>query len=74
MERSMTPNFAHPAEWQQMTGLARTACARIFRDGGNPADALRAFGLPDADAPRDWSVAVDRIAASFATRTQRVAA
>ena len=65
----MNPHFSnatqYPAQWQQNLGLARQACARIFRDGGTPAEALRVFGLPAADAPRDWSVVVDRIAASL---------
>ena len=41
---------------------ARQACARIFRDGGKPADALAAFGLMCHESTVDWSVVVDRIA------------
>lgn len=59
------PPFSNPVQWQQNVGLARAACARIFRDGGVPGDALRAFHLNDSDAPTDWSVAVDRIAAAL---------
>lgn len=62
---STAPQFANPVQWQQNVGLARAACARIFRDGGAPADALRVFHLDGRDAPSDWSVVVDRIAASL---------
>lgn len=60
-----TPQFSNPVQWQQNVGLARTACARIFRDGGSPTDALKVFGLDAVQAPNDWSVVVDRIAASL---------
>lgn len=55
------PAHANVVEWQQSLGLARQACARIFRDGGTASDALKVFGLePAADA--DWSRAVEAIA------------
>jgi len=56
----MIPRHVNPVQWQQAQGYARQACARIFRDGGSPAEACRAFGLEGAAA--DWAVAVDRIA------------
>ena len=64
-----------PAQWHQSIGLARQACARIFRDGGKPADALRTFGLTlGQSAPTDWSKAVCLIADSLcAPRLQRAA-
>ena len=40
----MSPSYINPVQWQQSVGYARQACARIFRDGGNPAEAVRAFG------------------------------
>lgn len=61
-----------PAEWHQSIGVARQACARIFRDGGRPADAIRAFGL-SADAG-DWSKAVTLIAQSLCGSAMRRAA
>lgn len=69
------PNTANvnPVEWHQSQGLARQACARIFRDGGRPADALQAFGL-DADPNIDWSRAVERIALAIARPGMRSAA
>jgi hypothetical protein len=69
----MSPHHVNSVQWQQAIGYARQVCARIFRDGGNPAEACRAFGLA-ADAAADWSVAVDRIALSLCAPTLRKAA
>ena len=46
----MSPRYINPVQWQQSIGYARQACARLFRDGSTPADALAAFGLPGAEA------------------------
>lgn len=70
----MFPRHINSMQWQQSIGYARQACARIFRDGGSPADALAAFGLRPADAAADWSVAVDRIAQLLCAPPQRKAA
>jgi hypothetical protein len=69
-----TPHNVNPVEWQQNVGYARLACARIFRDGGSPADALSAFGLATSAAGVDWSQAVDRIAASLSVGARKRAA
>jgi hypothetical protein len=61
-----------PAQWHQAIGVARQACARIFRDGGRPADAVRAFGL-SAEAD-DWARAVAIIAQSLCAAPLRRAA
>lgn len=62
----MTPNNVNPVQWTQSLGYSRQACARVFRDGGSPADALQAFGLDAADiAGGDWSRAVDIIASAL---------
>jgi len=64
-----------PAQWHQAMGVARQACARIFRDGGGPADALRAFGLPAARPKSgDWSKAVGLIAETLCRAPMRKAA
>lgn len=71
----MIPSHIDPAQWQQALGLARQACARIFRDGGSPSDALKAFGLASARASAvDWSKAVDRIAETLCQAPERRAA
>ncbi|MEZ5844534.1 MAG: hypothetical protein R3D27_12495 [Hyphomicrobiaceae bacterium] len=63
----MTRRHINPQQWQNNVGIARTACARIFRDGGRPADALAAFGLEPAEG-LDWSRAVDQIAAALSAQ------
>ena len=70
----MTPNNVNPVQWQQSVGYARSVCARVFRDGGQPADALAAFGFAAASAPADWSTVVDRIATQISKGQGRKAA
>ncbi len=70
----MTPNNVNPVQWQQTLGYARNICARVFRDGGKPADALAAFGIPTIDAPKDWATVVDRIAMQLSKTAVRKAA
>jgi hypothetical protein len=69
----MSPHHINSVQWQQAMGYARQACARIFRDGGGPAEACRAFGLAGEPAA-DWSIAVDRIAFALCAPTLRKAA
>ena len=69
----MSPHHVNPVQWQQATGYARQACARIFRDGGSAADACRAFGLAGEPAA-DWGIAVDRIALLLCAPVLRKAA
>ena len=68
----MLASNINPVQWNQAQGLSRQSCARIFRDGGSPADALKAFGLA-ATAPdkMDWSKAVDLIAEQLCMTTHR---
>ena len=56
------PLAISPVQWDQALGLARQSCARIFRDGGSPADAARAFGLSGAP---DWDHAISNIASAL---------
>ena len=70
----MTPNNVNPVQWQQSVGYARSVCARVFRDGGNPADAMAAFGLNADNAPTDWATVVDRIATQISKAPARKAA
>lgn len=67
----MTPNNVNPVQWQQSVGYARSVCARVFRDGGQPADALAAFGLDAAATSADWSIVVDRIATQISKAPAR---
>jgi hypothetical protein len=71
---TMVPRHINSVQWQQAIGYARQACARIFRDGGNPREALGAFGMGAAEPDLDWAIAVDRIAQTLCAPRQRKAA
>lgn len=66
----MSHDHINPLQWHQAVGYARQSCARIFRDGGAPADALAAFGIPATavEPLADWSKAVEVIADVLCTR------
>jgi hypothetical protein len=68
------PAHVNPAHWHQSVGYARAACARIFRDGGTPADAMSAFGIESGASVGDWSKAVERIAEILCAAPARKAA
>ncbi len=71
----MIPDHVNPVQWQQAQAVARQTCARFFRDGGSPRDALSAFGLStEATDGLDWSRAVDAIAQTLCTSPVRRAA
>lgn len=71
----MKPHHVLPLEWSEARGIARQACARIFRDGGKPVDALVMFGIPKSRAmAADWSNVVDRVAEHLCTMRSRRAA
>lgn len=71
----MSNDHIDPALWQQSLGLARQVCARIFRDGGKPEDALKAFGIATVDTrSTDWSKVVDLVAQSLSAAPARRAA
>jgi hypothetical protein len=71
----MTPEHINPLQWNNAVGVARQSCARIFRDGGVPADAVRAFEVHlDAEGRVDWSKAVDAIARVLCAAPSRRAA
>jgi hypothetical protein len=67
------PDYLSPIQWHQAVAVSRQECARIFRDGGAPKDALVAFGLSASDAP-NWDRAVDLIAAEICSRPVKRAA
>jgi hypothetical protein len=64
------PDTIDALHWHHAQGVARQACARVFRDGGQPADAVQAFGVAlgsDTAAAHklDWSRAVGLITESL---------
>lgn len=72
----MIPDHINPLQWHQAMGFARQSCARVFRDGGTPAEALKAFGIAVSleDAKLDWDKAVERVAEVLCAQPQRRAA
>lgn len=60
------PAHLNPIQWHQALSVSRQTCARVFRDGGRPEEALAAFGLAaHADEKLSWEKAVDLIAAEI---------
>jgi hypothetical protein len=61
-----TPAHLNPIQWHQALSVSRQTCARVFRDGGTPEEAIAALGLKaDADGKLSWEKAVDLIAAEI---------
>jgi hypothetical protein len=58
------PDYLSPIQWHQAVAVSREQCARIFRDGGAPTDALLAFGL-HGETGANWERVVDLIAAEL---------
>jgi len=67
------PDYLSPIQWHQAIAVSRQECARIFRDGGTPHDALAAFGL-SVDAEASWERVVDQIAAELCAHRMKRAA
>ncbi|MCL4766763.1 MAG: hypothetical protein KJZ80_11055 [Hyphomicrobiaceae bacterium] len=71
----MNRDHINPLQWHPAVGVARQVCARVFSDGGTPADAVIAFGLAAGDAQAmTWSKAVEVIAERLCLRDLRKAA
>ncbi|MCB1527293.1 MAG: hypothetical protein KDJ45_06295 [Hyphomicrobiaceae bacterium] len=73
----MIPEYINPLQWHEALGVARQSCARVFRDGGAPSDALEAFGIQKrnkADDELSWDRAVTMVAQAIcATPMHRAA-
>ncbi|ADJ25187.1 MAG: hypothetical protein J0H37_01855 [Hyphomicrobium denitrificans] len=67
------PDYLNPIQWHQAVAVSRQECARIFRDGGAPQDALKAFGLNAGDVAT-WERAVDLIATEICAHPMQRAA
>jgi len=71
----MSPRHVNPMQWHQAVGYARQSCARFFRDGGTPMDAVRAFDVcDDKRATNDWGKAVEVIAEVLCAQSVKRAA
>ena len=63
--QNQSPVNINAIEWAQANDRARHICARVFRDGGAPIDALTFHGVrSDCDA-HDWGKAVELLAEAF---------
>lgn len=71
----MIPQHINPMQWHEAMGIARQSCARVFRDGGTPTDALKAFGLGSRNAQdTSWDRVVCLVAQSLCSKPARRAA
>jgi hypothetical protein len=67
------PSHLNPMQWHQALAVSRQTCARVFRDGGTPVEALASFGLTSADDV-SWDKAVDMIGEELCAHTMARAA
>ncbi|HVZ05596.1 hypothetical protein [Hyphomicrobium sp.] len=67
------PDYLSPIQWHQAVAVSRQECARIFRDGGAPQDALAAFGL-SGNGSENWERVVDQIASEICAHPMKRAA
>lgn len=56
------PDYVNPVEWELALSMARSICADMFRKGGTPLDALRAYGIERSFSHPNWQNAIDIIA------------
>ncbi len=61
------PRGCPPVQWEQAIGLARHTCAKVYRDGGSPAEALFSAGA-DNSADASWDTAIRALARQFCQR------
>ncbi len=60
--KTKSPTNINAIEWAQANDRARHVCARVFRDGGSPADALKSHGVTETCDANDWGKAVELVA------------
>lgn len=56
------PENINPQEWEQALTQARSICMRLFKKGGTPLDALKAYGIHHICSHPNWGVAIETIA------------
>ena len=70
-----SPAHANAMQWHHAQSLARQTCARVFRDGGQPVDALREFNVTLSDTRKlGWGRAVEVISESLCQLPANMAA
>jgi hypothetical protein len=61
-----SPSHVNALQWHHAQSIARQTCARVFRDGGQPADALQSFNLALTETHYlGWGRAVELITESL---------
>jgi hypothetical protein len=61
-----TPVHVNALQWHHAQSIARQTCARMFRDGGQPADAVQSFNIALTETQQlDWGRAVELITESL---------
>ncbi len=72
------PSHLNPMQWHQALAVSRQTCARVFRDGGTPVEALASFGLAGSSlagsSEANWDKAVDLIAEELCAHPMHKAA
>jgi hypothetical protein len=69
------PAHNNQMQWHNAQGIARQTCAQVFRDGGQPADALLGFNVRTHEANKlGWSRAVELITESLCQLPLKMAA
>jgi hypothetical protein len=80
MVRELFPTVPSPAhidalQWHHAQLRARLSCARVFREGGHPADALLQFDVKLDDTRRlGWARAVEAITETLCQLPVKLAA
>jgi hypothetical protein len=80
MIRQLFPTVPAPAhsnsmQWHHAQSIARQSCARVFRDGGQPTDALREFDVDVFHTGKlGWGRAVELITDSLCQLPLKTAA
>jgi hypothetical protein len=70
-----SPAHVNSLQWHHAQSIARQACARVFRDGGQPADALQEFNVKLTETKNlGWGRAVELITESLCQLPLKMAA
>jgi hypothetical protein len=70
-----SPGHINALQWDHAQSIARQTCARIFREGGQPEDALQEFDLKSSQTSKlGWGRAVELITESMCQLPLKIAA
>jgi hypothetical protein len=70
-----SPAHSNSMQWHYTQSIARETCARVFREGGLPADALQEFDIKSSETSKlGWGRAVELITESLCQLPLKIAA